>query len=81
MEANETARRSRKATNLSLDSKLLQQAKMLGINISRSAEAGIAEAVRRSQRERWLEHNSAALRSSNEYVKTHGLPLARHRKF
>lgn len=38
---------ARKPTNLSLDSTLLQEARALGINVSRSAEAGIAEAVKR----------------------------------
>lgn len=32
--------------NISLDSALLKEAKSLGINVSRSAEAGIAEAVK-----------------------------------
>lgn len=30
---------------------------------------------------RWLDANRAALRSSNEFVKRHGRPLARHRQF
>jgi Post-segregation antitoxin (ccd killing mechanism protein) encoded by the F plasmid len=72
---------ARKATNLSLDAYLLQEAKILGINISRSAEAGIADAVRKSRREQWLRENAAALESSNAYVDNHGLPLARYRQF
>ena len=72
---------ARKPTNLSLDTNLLQEAKALGINISRSAEAGIAEAVRKSRRERWLLENAAALDSSNAYVDSEGLPLARYRQF
>lgn len=72
---------ARKPTNLSLDANLLQEAKALGINISRSAEAGIAEAVRKSRRERWLDENAAALDSSNAFVDNEGLPLARYRQF
>jgi len=29
----------------------------------------------------WLEANGAALRSSNEFVERHGLPLAKYRQF
>ena len=77
-EANRT---TRKSTNLSLDRDLLTEAKALGINLSRSAEAGIADAVIQNQRERWLKDNAAALASSNSYVEVNGLPLARHRQF
>lgn len=81
MQATETTKPTRKATNLSLDSDLLREAKAFGINVSRSAEAGIAEAVRKHKRELWLKENAAALDSSNAYVAANGLPLARHRQF
>ena len=47
MPTPEVTKPLRKPTNLSLDSALLKEAKALGINVSRSAEAGIAEAVKR----------------------------------
>lgn len=81
MKIDEANRTTRKATNLSLDSALLEEAKALGINLSRSAEAGIAAAVIQNQRERWLKDNAAALASSNAYIEANGLPLARHRQF
>ena len=77
----ESIKHARRPTNLSLDSALLEEAKALGVNMSRSAEAGIAEAVRRSKQQRWLQANQAALDSSNEYVALNGLPLYRHRQF
>lgn len=43
MHAAEASKSNRKPTNLSLDSALLKEAKALGINISRSAEAGIVQ--------------------------------------
>lgn len=73
--------KARKPANLSLDANLLREARALGINISRSAEAGIAEAVGKRLRDRWLLENAAALESSNAYVDNNGLPLARHRQF
>lgn len=81
MQAAEANKSTRKATNLSLDSDLLKEAKALGINVSRSAEAGIAEAVKLHKQEKWLKENASALASSNSYVEVNGLPLARHRQF
>lgn len=81
MLAREVTKSVRKPTNLSLDSALLKEAKSLGINVSRSAEAGIAEAVKLHKQQKWLRENAGALASSNAYVETNGLPLARHRRF
>ena len=81
MQAAEKTKSVRKPTNLSLDSALLNEAKSLGINVSRAAEAGIAEAVKLHKRQKWLKENAAALASSNAYVEANGLPLAQHRQF
>ncbi len=81
MHSAESNRATRKPTNLSLDSALLREAKALDINVSRSAEAGIAEAVRRHKRQKWLKENAGALASSNAYIEENGLPLAQHRQF
>lgn len=71
----------RKPTNLSIDSSLLADAKLLGINISRSAEEGIAEAVREARKSAWLKNNRDALKSSNQFVNKQGLPLEDQRQF
>ncbi|WP_417585806.1 type II toxin-antitoxin system CcdA family antitoxin [Nitrincola sp.] len=81
MHTAEATKSARRPTNLSLDSALLNEAKALGINISRSAEAGIEEAVKLHKQEKWLKENAKALASSNAYVEANGLPLARHRQF
>lgn len=81
MQAAQATKSIRKPTNLSLDSTLLKEAKLLGINVSRSAEAGIAEAVRLHEQAKWLKENAGALESSNAYVEANGLLLARHRQF
>ena len=81
MHAAEATKSVRKPTNLSLDSALLKEAKSLGINVSRSAEAGIAEAVKLHKQQQWLKENAAALASSNAYVEANGLPLIQHRQF
>lgn len=72
---------TRKATNLSLDSHLLAQAKSLKVNLSRAAEDGIRLAVVRTQTEIWQDENRAALQASNDYVDQNDLPLAHLRPF
>lgn len=72
---------TRQATNLSIDVKLLGEAKALKINVSRAAEAGIAQAVSSEKTRLWKIENSAALEAWNEYVDQHGLPLAKYRQF
>jgi antitoxin CcdA len=71
----------RRPTNVSLNAELLEQAKELGVNVSRACERGLAIHIAEEKAQRWLEENRAALESSNQYVERHGLPLARYRQF
>lgn len=71
----------RKSVNTSIDSKLIEEAKELGINMSRAAEQGIAKAISDEKSRRWLLENREAIESSNEYVRRNGLPLAKYRLF
>ncbi|MES2089012.1 MAG: type II toxin-antitoxin system CcdA family antitoxin [Pseudomonadota bacterium] len=72
---------TRKATNVSIGTSLLAEAKSLRINISQAAESGVARAVAEKRAELWIEANREALDSSNAYIEKNGLPLARHRNF
>ena len=71
----------RKATNVSLDVALVEEAKELGVNISLAAAWGLEQAVARTRAERWLEENRAALDAANAWVEANGLPLEKHRLF
>jgi antitoxin CcdA len=71
----------KKATNLSFDRDLLQEAQGLGINLSRAAEAGVRGAVRRAKAAAWERENAQAIASSNAWIEAHGLPLERYRQF
>jgi antitoxin CcdA len=71
----------RQPASLSIDAELLSEAKALDVNISRAAEAGIAEAVAAEKSRLWLLENRAAIETCNEYVERNGLPLAKHRMF
>jgi antitoxin CcdA len=67
------ASRRKKATNLSVDAELLEQARGLGLNLSQVFEASLAEAVRRIRAERWIEENRAAIDAYNEHVERDGV--------
>lgn len=69
----------RRPTNVSLPADLVEDAKRLGINVSQSCEEGLRNKVRKMTGENWKRDNMEALESSNEYVRTHDLPLARYR--
>lgn len=58
----------RKAANLSIDPRLLAEAKALSVNISRAAEAGIAMAVAEEKRRLWRIENREAMERWNAFI-------------
>lgn len=71
----------RRSANLSLEADMLDEARALDINLSRAAQDGIRRAIAAEKTRRWKEENAEAIRSSNEYVEKHGLPLEKYRMF
>ncbi|MFM2371311.1 MAG: post-segregation antitoxin CcdA [Pseudomonadota bacterium] len=71
----------RKATNVSLHAGMVDEAKRLGINVSRACEAGLIAEIAKAHAQQWHKDNAAALVSSNEWVERNGLPLAKFRHF
>jgi antitoxin CcdA len=71
----------RRATNVSLNATLLDEAKSLGINVSRACERGLAQQIVEERGKQWLEDNRDAIAASNQYMERHGVPLARFRRF
>lgn len=67
--------RRRKATNLSLDPKLVEEARELGVNLSQACEAGLISANKMERERRWLEENRAAMEDWNRWIERNGLPL------
>ncbi|WP_321930557.1 type II toxin-antitoxin system CcdA family antitoxin [Paraburkholderia guartelaensis] len=80
MAANHTAL-PKKSTYVLLAESLLAEATDLGINVSQAAEAGLVKAVADRRAEVWMEQNTGAIASSNDYVEKHGLPLPQFRNF
>lgn len=71
----------KKPTNLSLNAKVLEAARELGMNVSQTVDALLAEEVRRRYWEKWNEENKEAIEAYNERIARYGLPLARYRTF
>lgn len=71
----------KKPTNLSLNAKVLETAKELGMNISQTVDTLLAEEVRRRYWEKWKEENKEAMLAYNERIAREGLPLAQYRTF
>jgi antitoxin CcdA len=69
----------KKATNLSLNSKVLAMAKELNINVSQTVDALLSHEIKRRYWERWGEINKNAIDAYNERVGSTGLPLAKYR--
>ena len=67
--------------NLTIEAAVAREARQLGVNMSRVAEAAIAEAARLERNRRWREANRAALDDYAREVEHDGLPLARFRSF
>jgi len=71
----------KKATNLTLNTRVLEMARELGMNISQTVDALLAEEVRRRYWEKWKEDSKEGIAAANERVAKHGLPLAKYRTF
>ena len=71
----------RTKVNLSIEAAVVHEARGLGVNMSRVAEAAIAEAARLERNRRWREENRGALEAYAREIEREGLPLARYRSF
>lgn len=72
---------ARAKVNLTLDSNVAEEARELGLNMSRLAEGAIAEAARLERNRRWREENKQALNEYAREVEENGLPLSKYRSF
>ena len=71
----------RRATNLSLNAKVLDAARELGMNVSQTVDALLTAEVRKRYWERWNEENKDAIAAYNARIEREGLPLAKYRSF
>ena len=71
----------RAKVNLSIEDAVVREARALGVNMSRVAEAAIADAARMERNRRWREENREALEQYAREIERDGLALARYRTF
>lgn len=72
---------AKKATNLTLNARVLEMARELGINLSQTVDALLAAEVERRYWEQWNERNKQAVAAYNARIEKEGLPLASYRGF
>jgi antitoxin CcdA len=63
----------KKATNLTLNARVLEVAREMGINVSQVVDTLLQEEVRRLYREKWLVDNQDAITEYNERVRREGV--------
>jgi antitoxin CcdA len=69
----------KRAVNLFVDADLLDEAKRLDINISDTLDRRLRAIVKAEQEKRWLQENSGAIDSINNFIEQHGLLASRLR--
>lgn len=69
----------RKRTDVSLDARLLDEARRLELNVSAVTEAALEKAVREAQARDWAEENARALAERADWIERNGLSLAKWR--
>jgi antitoxin CcdA len=72
---------TKKATNITLSSDVLSEAKALGINISQSCDQFLRELVRTERERRWQQDNVDFIAAYNQTVTDEDLPLDAWRSF
>jgi antitoxin CcdA len=71
----------KKATNLSLNTGLLEAARHLGLNLSQTVNTLLADEVKRRYWAKWNEDNQEAISAYNNRIAKHGLPLTPYRSW
>jgi antitoxin CcdA len=75
------SRAPRKATNVSINSDLLEKAKGMNINLSATLEEALARRVRHEHEIQWKKENCKAIEAYNSFVDEHGAFSDGLRKF
>jgi antitoxin CcdA len=71
----------KKPTNLTLNTRVLEMARDMGMNISQTVDELLAAEVQRRYWERWNEDNKQAIAEYNARIASEDLPLAKYRTF
>ncbi len=73
--------KTRQRLNLTLSGPLVEEAKALGLNLSRACESGLEAAVAAERAKRWQAENRGFIEAYNAKVEQDGLILGEFRQF
>ncbi len=71
----------KKATNLSLNSDLLERARELKVNLSATLEQALSNKLKSVEAEKWKRENKAAVEAYNEFIAENGCLSDEYREF
>lgn len=71
----------KKATNLSINSSLLAEARNIKVNLSAALERALESELRKSQKARWIAENKRAIDNCNNLTDKYGLFADKHRGY
>lgn len=71
----------KKSTNLSIRADLVEEARALGINLSRTLETALEAEVKKAKEKQWLAESRPAIEAYGRYIEKHGLFSDRFRTF
>lgn len=63
----------RRATNVSLDPALVEEARELNLNLSREFDEYLAKLVRQRRSDQWREQNKKAIEAYAKFYEKHGI--------
>ncbi len=63
----------KRPTNVSVESALLDEAKDLGINLSRLLEDSLRDRLAKARAQKWLQENAEAIAEYNDYIERNGM--------
>lgn len=73
--------RMKRATNVSVDARLLEQARELKINLSQTLEDTLRARIAEAHGQRWRQANAKAIEAHNERIAKKGMFSDRLRRF
>ena len=81
MHTQHHSQNSKRATNLTLSTEVLADAKALGINISKACDLHLRELIRKEKEARWKAEHADFIQAYNLTVAEESLPLDAWRTF
>lgn len=73
--------RIKRATNVTVDAALLDEAKRLRVDLSQVLEESLRERIAQARQAKWLKENADAIEEYNAHIERHGMFSDKLRRF